>query len=382
MSLVALDGTPLMRFGLGQNPNMTSPTVTNATLDATNEAVIAIGQVFIVGGAAKTLDTSGASSIGWRTGAVTNASASTVMSIGIAAVDTSNGPPGRAVNVADVVTFDVSAVLTGSGVVTANAWQTTVPTTGTKSIANGDFVAFVVQMTTRGGVDSVVVSHAQSSVTIHRPTVTTFLGGSYAASTATPTAIITFSDGTLGYFWASDVASTYSDRTWNSGSATKEYGQLYQPPFPTKAYGLYGWLTPSADCDIVLYSDPLGGSPVPEKTISIDANTVAAATSRTFWLMFDAPYTMTAGQIVGAVFKPGGSNVTARYKTLASATHRIVDNGGVNSYGISRASGAFADANSGLDHYYIGLILGAYDNGVGGAGGLFPSKPMAGNFQG
>jgi hypothetical protein len=63
------------------------------------------------------------------------------------------------------------------------------------------------------------------------------------------------------------------------------------------------------------------------------------------------------------VFKPGGSNVSAYFKTLANSAHRIADMWGTSGYGISRASGAFSDANSSLDHYYIGLLVGAFDSG-------------------
>jgi hypothetical protein len=70
------------------------------------------------------------------------------------------------------------------------------------------------------------------------------------------------------------------------------------------------------------------------------------------------------------VLKPGGTKITAYYKTLGAAGHRATDPWGTAGYGISRASGAFANANSSLDHYYIGLLVSALDDAVsaGGAG--------------
>jgi hypothetical protein len=58
----------------------------------------------------------------------------------------------------------------------------------------------------------------------------------------------------------------------------------------------------------------------------------------------------------------------------------VADTWGVDGYGISRASGAFSNANSSLDHYYIGLIIGAFDDGAGAgaAGGISRARAAAG----
>jgi hypothetical protein len=365
MALVSFPGSPLALIGPGLHRALL-PGLTSVTMDAANESVALIGRVATSDEASHTIDTTGSSSLGFRTGAVTFANAGTTLKVGIAAVDAGAGPPARAANAADVITFDVNAApVGGSGTITANAWHTIVPTAGTKTVAHGDMVAFAVQMTARGGADSVVFSNSTADNSLHRPVVTSFTGGAYAPSGSVPNAIITFSDGALGYFYAGEVFSAISTRTWNSGGATTEYGQLYQLPFPTKVYGLWGFVDPDADTDVVLYSDPLG-TPVAEKTISIDSNIVTTATGRKFYELFSSPYTTAANQLIASVFKPGGSNISAYYRTMASATHRVADQGGTTGYGISRASGAFANANSSLDHYYIGLIVGAFDDATGG----------------
>jgi hypothetical protein len=371
MALVALDGQWTARIGPAlANPSLAAAiSSTSATIDAANEAVIMIGRMQTSDGASHTIDTTGSSSIGWRTAAVTFANGSTVVKVGIAAVDATTGPPARAANASDVITFDVSADFTGGGGGITTGYQTSVPTTGTKTIANGDLVAICIQMTARGGADTLGVTCLSSSNSIHRPLITGFLGGSYALQTtmSNPNAFITFADGAFGWLQGSEIFSTVSTRTWNSGGGTVEYGQLYKLPFPTRIYGAYGFIDPDADCDIVLYSDPLG-TPSAAKTVSLDANTMASAAGREFMELFTSPYDTTADQIIGIAYKPGGSNVSAYYKTLADATHRITDPWGTDGYGISRASGggAFANANSSLDHYFIGLLVGGFDNGVGG----------------
>jgi hypothetical protein len=378
MALVGLDGQWSIPIGAGITNLLAAPTLSGVTLDAVNEAAIMIGHIKTSDGASHTINTTGSSSIGWRSGSVTFSNGSTTVKVGLAAVDTANGPPGRAVNASDVISFDVNASFTGGGGgIAANSWQTSVPTAGTKTIASGDLVALCVQMTARGGADSIGVSAMTITAGVHRPLFTGFLGGSYTLQALAPNAIITFSDGAIGFFQAADVFVTLGTRTWNSGSGTVEYGQLFKLPFPTKIYGAYGLIDPDADCDIVLYSDPLG-TPVAERTTSLDANTVASTTGRKFLVTFASPYTTTADQNIGIVFKPGGSSVSSYFRTLASATHRVSDPWGTDGYGISRAAGAFADANSGLDHYYIGLIVGAFDDGTGGGGGHIASRQLLG----
>lgn len=364
MALASIRGGNFIPIGPGFHPSLTAPSISNTTIDATNEALILVGQIVTSDGASHTLDTSGSSSIGWRTGSVTFSNGGTTVKVGVAAVDTANGPPARAAHSTDVITFDVNASFTGGGGgITANAWQTSVPTTGTKTIANGDLVAVCIQMTARGGADLITPVSNLATTGPHRPTVTTFTGGSYAVAASTPNFIITFADGAFGYFHGTEVFSSQNQRTWNSGSGQAEYGQLYNLPFPCKIFGLFGWFNPSADCNVVLYSDPLG-TPVAEKTISLDANVMGSGSFRRFSVMFASPYSYSANQNIGAIYKPGGSSVTAAYKTLDNANHRIVDPWGTSGYGISRASGSFANANSSLDHYYIGLIASHFESGV------------------
>jgi hypothetical protein len=364
MSLVALSGQLAVPFGPSPFSFIgTAPASLSVTIDAANEACIMIGHLIWADGGSHTVDTTGSSSIGWRTGSVTFANAGTTVKVGLAAVDTANGPAGRAVNVADVVTFDVSKSLTGGGGgITSNAWQTHVPDTGTKTIANAGFLALCIQATARAGADSIVATTSSVSNRMQFPQVTEFTGGAYAGQGGVPNAIITASDGTLGYFYGSSVYASINTRTWNSGSSPSEYGQLYQFPFAISVYGIYGWCNPSAvDLDLVLYTDPLG-TPVAQKTLSLDGNTTAVNATRQIMVPFAAPYLVPPNTPFVTALKPGASNITMPYKTLAAATHRITDPWGTSGYGVSRAGGAFSDANSGLDHYLVGPLAGALGN--------------------
>jgi hypothetical protein len=148
------------RAFIGPSQWLGTSTVGQTTVfaNAANKGAAFIGYIETSDGASHTLNTTGASSIGWTTGSVTFDNAGTSVKVGIAAVDMAVGPPGRPVNTSDVINFTVSKTLTGgSGGIIANSWHNHVPDSGTMTIANGDLVAICVQMTALGGADSFIV---------------------------------------------------------------------------------------------------------------------------------------------------------------------------------------------------------------------------------
>lgn len=368
MSLVALGTAPLVYVG-GANRNLV-PSIASlgsTTLDAANEACFMVGYVITEDGASHTIDTTGSSSLGWRTGAVTFANAGTTVKVGLAAVDTAAGPSVRPANASDVVTFDVSKSLTGGGGgITANAWQEHVPGAGSKTIANGDLVAFVVQMTARGGAaDSIIVSCAPSLVNNNLPAVTSFTGGSYADSGRIPNAVITFSDGALGFFYGGFVASVGSTtQTWNNTSGTKEYGNFIQLPVPANAYGIRLSANLAGNADVILYSSPLG-TPAVEKSVSVDLNTIAVANNTSILeVLFPTPFSLAANTPYAVILKPtSATSVSMLYKTVNATAHLKAETLGLNCYAINRNAGAFAAQNSSKDLFPIGLLVGAFDAG-------------------
>lgn len=369
MALVALDGMPMIPIGHAGCEGLVSISVLQAIpIDAVNEAVIMVGQIFTEDGGSHTIDTTGSSSLGWCSGAVTFANAATTVKVGLAAVDTAAGPPARAVNSADVITFDVSRSHTGGGGgITANAWQENVPTAGTKTIANGALIAFCIQMTARGGTDSVGIGVMQTGTSGNTtiPSVTSLLSAAYNINTKIPNAVIKFSDGTLGFFWGGIVASLGSvGVTWDSSSATKEYGNYIKVPFPIKVYGLIASCSVAGNTDAILYSDPLG-TPIAEKTVSLDLHTVGAPFNNQFNpILFSTPYQATANQPLAAILKATTTtSVTTNHVRVFSATHQKCYSCGTNAYAVSRASGAFVVQNANKDRFAIGLLVGAFEAG-------------------
>jgi hypothetical protein len=353
-------------------------------MDAANEAIIMIAEIFNPDGASHTIDTTGSSSLGWRTGTTTFNNGGTTVNVGLAAVDASNGPPGRAANAANVITFDVSRSMTGGGgEVTTAAWQEHVPDAGTKTIANGDIVAFCVQMTARGGADSVIAGCTlePASGAARFPCVTAFTGGSYTNATSHPNFVITYSDGTRGYPVNGQVVNGGATTvTWNNTSGTKEYGNYFELPVPAKIYGIGAYVTVSADLDLILYSDPLG-TPVAQKTTSVDLNQVASAAAGIVYKLFPTPYEVAANAPVAGIVKPtSASNVSAIHKSVNIAAHQDADQLGQNCYAVNRDTGAFAAQNSNKDRFGIGLLIGAWDDGAGSGGGMLVHPGMNGRI--
>ncbi len=367
MSLVAVSGMPIIPVGYANRQGTSQiAALGSVTIDAAKEAAIMVGHFRWEDGGSHTIDTTGSSSIQWRTGAVTFASGSTTFKVGIGAVDTTTGPPVRAVNVSDVITFDVAAVFTGGGGgVTGTAWQTSVPTTGTKTIANGDLVAISMQMTALGGADSILVGVAAQFATISRSEVTSFTGAVYANASQLPNVVVVASDGTRGYLYGSYVANVgTTTQSWSNGSSPSEYGNILRFPFPVRAYGIIVGNSFAGDCDLILYSDPLG-TPSASATVSVDLNQLAVSTVTTQgYFLFASPVDLRANTDYAVIAKPtSATSVGMAYKTYNDSNHQNSDVLGTSCYAINRSSGAFAAQNSSKDRFTIGLLIGAFDGG-------------------
>lgn len=379
MALTALGGMPIITIGGAGSPGYSTliGALANVTVDATNEAVSFIGNMYWEDGGSHTVDTSGSSSLQWRSQSATFANGSTTLLVGLADVDTANGSGSpRAVNSTDVITMDVYRTLTGGGGGVANGgWNTSVPTTGTKTIAHGALVAFSIQMTARAGADTInigVINH-QSGAGSGRPAVGTYLGGSYAAGGNIPNCGIIASDGTFGTIYGAPNYSAVGTSTFNSGSSPNERGNVIVPPFAGKAVGIAysaALAGSSSDFDLVLYSDPLG-TPAAEKTVSIDANTHGTTSNNLYGVaLFSSPYTFTAGQTLAAIFKPTtANNITASYVAVGNATMMKSLSLGTGAYAVNRSSGAFSVQASNTERYAIGLLVDSFSDVASSSGG-------------
>jgi len=199
-----------------------------------------------------------------------------------------------------------------------------------------------------------------------------------------PNCVITFSDGVRGYFYGGHITSAATTLNWNASSGTIEYGNYMSLPFPVSVYGLTTHVGPNsatANWDMVLYSDPLG-TPVAQKTVSIDANATAAATTLTTSVLFPTPYVTTANQPLAAIMKAtvAAQNISTIYKSFNISAHQKSEFPGT-AYAVNRSTGAFASQNSGKDRFAIGLLVGAFGDDSGGGGGGLAAR-LVGGFHG
>lgn len=334
--------------------NVTS-TPSTSTLNAAGETCFFVGNVFLENplGGSKTISSAGGGSIVWTTGSVTFSNASTTFDVGIQDVSAASSPA------QGDGTFDVKASFTGGGGgVTGTAVQASVMTSGTKTLAHGDKIAIGFVMTARGGADSVDVKAAiggQLGSDINWPLMTDNTGGSYARKTTSyPNVYIVFDDGTIGWLFGSAFVNSASSIAFNSGSATAdEYGNFCYLPATFNAHGVFcliSFSSNAADCEIILYSNPLG-TPVAERTITVDATQIGGTgTGISIIMPFSSPYNMKAyTPYVVAVRPTTATNLTCYYIDPASANAAKTNAVGANFYAVRRLdnTGAFSDYNGG-----------------------------------
>lgn len=336
--------------------NSSSNTFLSATtLNAAGESLQFIGTVNLENptGGGKTISAAGGGSIVWSAGTVTFANAGTTFKVGIQDVSTTTSPA------QGDGTFDVEASFTGGGGgVTASAKNTSVMTTGTKTIAQGDMIAICFTTTTRGGTDAINVNAtAQALVNSGvMPVVSSNVGGSFAkVANVQPNAYIIFNDGTTGS--VNITAFTPANGTSisiNGGTATAdEYGNYIKPLASFYAMGIAGMVNfggTSSDCELLLYTDPLG-TPAVARTISVDATHIATGITRIQYL-FSTPYLLKPNTEYAISLRPttANNNVTIYFRTgVDTANSGDLGPPNTNHYAVRRLdnSGAFSDYNGG-----------------------------------
>lgn len=347
---------------------------TDIGVGGTNVMAYMIGQIWWEGGGSHTVDTTGSSSIGWYNGNGTFNNAGTSFKVGIASVDASNGPNGRPVNSTGTPTLDVAAVYTGGGGgVTNNAWNESVPTTGTKTIANGDVIAVCMYMATRGGSDNVQVRGITTNNILGStlPNVGIYNAG-FSGQNLLANCAIRASDGTRGYFIGGQLFAAGSNQSWNNTSTPKEYGNIIQVPYPCKAYGAIYETSVAAPFDLVLYSDP-SGTPTSRASVSVNEKTVGGTGTCVNSALFTTGFgfTLTPGVPYFMAMKPtSASNVSLSYFSFGTAGHQTSVPCGDSGYAASRNGGVISAQNSQKDRFWLGLLVGGGDTGGGGGGAM------------
>ncbi len=346
---------------------VTSNSASSFTLNAAGESVAGIGKMRLSTGpgTSKTISSAGGK-IFIATNAVTWANAATNLRVGIQDVVNTTG--------IEDTTYDVQADLVpGTETITASSVNTVTMESGTKTISDGDIVAIVVEMTARGGADSVVIRGGTSSSETSFPYSTSDTGAGPALSGIMSTFTVQFDDGTYGWIDTTFTAVSGSGSAFSSSTTPDEYALIFRLPVKANLIGMYANLVSVAgtdDFEAILYSDPLG-TPVPERTIVVDANIMATG-SQHFRSYFSTPYTANANTDYAIAIRPtttntlflsqwafGSGNGALRTPTLLGTNWSLGTR--------TDQTGAFSSNTEILP--VIG-VAASFDDGAGGSGGV------------
>lgn len=349
-----------------------STNVSTATIDAAGESVAGIGRIVLEGRTgSKTISAAGGGSIIVRVNTFTFANAGTNFRIGIQDVASTG---------LEDTTYDVRADLTGGGGgLTASALNNIVMTTGTKTITHGDYVAVVIELTTRAGVDTVGIS--RSSVPFPNATMLApwgSLDNGSLAKTANPLPVtIVFDDGSLGWFeflpLGYNWVSAFPVNSINSGTTPDEICAVFSLPFSghIDLVGMYlASLFTTDTFEYVLYADPLG-TPSVIQTITVDPAMSAgnSATQQAFMEQLTTPLSFTAGVKYGFSYRPtSAGTINSSYVDLTTGLDmlkRVTPFSTIQIASRSDQTGAFTE----IQPYYMPLIflnLSQLDDSVSG----------------
>lgn len=243
------------------------PSPAALVIDAAGESLAFCGKILLSSGpgTSKTLDNTG--KIHWRTGSVTFANGSTNLRIGI------QDPTSTGINDDSWASEPQADLVGGTDTITANVVNTTPIESGSRSISYGDHVCVVLELTGRGGADSVGIFRHNVNGLI--PYIAHDTGSGPAVVSGLPMVAIEFGDGTLGYFTAESFPYVYeASSSFGTGSTPDEHALVFQFPCEVSIVGLFGDLSGIAgndDVEFLLYSNPLG-TPVAERTVALDVS--------------------------------------------------------------------------------------------------------------
>lgn len=367
MALQSLGGSgwPLIPL-VGGWPQMSYTNVAN-TLDAVGESVAMIGRVFLDTGpgTSKVLSTG---KIYFLATSVTFVNAGTTIRVGIQDVTMTTG--------IEDGTYDVFDDLVGAtdDIVSGN-FEAVTMSSGTKTITHGDTIAVVIEITARGGADTIRVNTAGATGSSQFPYCTLDTGSGPAKVTQPPLCMIEFDDGTIGHFGEGTLVYELADISYKSDTAgVDEYALIITPPFTCVGRHLLmvgGEVDSGEDGELILYSDPLG-TPVAERTATPDPDLYGSAGSSVQIGIYNmaTDFTFTAGVTYAIAYRPTTTGArTLRRVTLPTANARKATTLGTNWRQGTRLNNTGVFTESAIILPVLGVLITQLDDGAGGGGG-------------
>lgn len=335
---------------------------TNRTMDALGESYFGIGHWLWEDGGSHVVSSAGAE-LYWYSGAVTFANGATNLRGGIQ--DVSSG--------LEDGTFDVRFDLVGgTDPISANSLITTPFETGSKTIAHLALVAVGLEMTARGGADS-VVARSLATMTSQNPYLSVDSGSGPTRAAAIPVFAVKADDGTIGWFLGGTIPYTDDVLAISDAANPDELAIILEMPWPFTIQIPVAWLNSAAAADTFdfkWHSDPLGASPVLEKSVSVDpTNSANSTTTGQYHGVFSTAFEGEANTLYALSIRATANALNVPRITLPNADLRAATLLGRNWRQGSRQNntGAFTEATTILPR--IGFHVSRLDDGVGGGGG-------------
>lgn len=369
MSLVDLDvgfyWPPVIPYTAGSG--------TSVTINATGQKMAVLGNIRTPNRGAKSIR-----KVHWLWGTVTKAGGS-ALTFSLQDVDLANGPVARPDGTQD----QTYAIANADAGFVSSTWYTTGNLTADRSVTHGDLVAAVWEFDGGGrlGADTISITHHSAAVfnaTPILPSVATYNGATWAASTGSPNVLFEFSDGTFGLLDGAYVRSSLSTVAYKQDTAgSDEYGIVWTPEFNCTVDGawlLYVAAASTSNCDLILYAGTTA-----LVTVSLDGNVSIDATMRCNYVPF-APQTLTAGTAYYLALKPTQttSNVSIQYVAVNAAGHFACWPGGTGIVQAKRIDLGAWDTSVTTRRVMMGLHVSAID--AGGSGGMIGGGNLNGGF--
>lgn len=244
-----------------------------------------------------------------------------------------------------------------------NTWKS-VTLGSDRAVTVGQRLAINVEYNATVGNLNVVTSAFISGANLNNSYSDLKTGGTWAKSLRAPVVVLEFDDGTIcPLLGAMPLICTNIDVA--SNTTPDEIALKFQVPFSCKCHGIWYGGRLSGDVDFVLYA--ANGTSV-QGTVSNDKDAVASASDSISANLFD-PVTLSINTVYYAALKPTSTtSMRLYYGDVSTAAHLDTLPGGQNAhYAEQTDAGGFSATTT--RRPFIGVILSAFDDGVGGGSG-------------
>lgn len=348
---------------------------TGHNIDAAGENCAIVGSLYLPAQTgSKTLSAAGGGRIIWgNQGGVTFADPGTTLQAGIMDVTVSTGIPDG--------TFDVWADLVGGvAPIASSILQDVAMTSGTKTMAHGDLIAIVLEMSSRAGSD-IVVPERYYRNRYEVPLDIGTYGYPYGIandvkSVEVPAMVIVFDDGTIGWIDGAPLVTNLhaglASIAFDNTSTPDEYAGVFKLPWPCAITGIGQRLLSIASGDtfeLILYEDPFGTpAPVTGGTWAPDPDGLV---TDQYGVASITPFEAAADTYYAVALRPTSAN-SIQWSYYAGQTgfdilKQVSTFSELIMAARSNQTGAFVQTQA----YHvpdIAVAIGAFSDGTGGGG--------------